>query len=63
MNEIVINSMFDYLDVSSIELLGYAVNNISEAIEKESSIPSELKQKLEESIYMVREVQEHLYKK
>ena len=63
MNEIVINSMFDYLDVSSIELLGYAVNNISEAIEKESSIPNELKQKLEESIYMVREVQEHLYKK
>ena len=63
MNEIVINSMFDYLDVSSIELLGYAVNNISEAIEKESSISSELKQKLEESIYMVREVQEHLYKK
>lgn len=58
--KVMCESLF-YFEPNSIELLGYAKNNIAEAKEKATDIPQEYLDKLNAAFSLVNEVQEHLF--
>lgn len=46
---------------NSIELLGYAQNEIVQTIQAVRTLPQEQKEKLRTAYYLLKEVQEYLY--
>lgn len=55
------DSFFEWLTISSIELLGYAKNNILEAIERKSAISEKDKAELLSAFSIIDKVQEKFY--
>ena len=53
------DSIFDMPELNSIELLGYAKNNVIEAKEKASNLPMEYKDKWNNAYSLLHEVQEY----
>lgn len=60
MNETKINEI-EWFEPNTIELLGYAKNNIVEAKEKAPNLPSEYKEELSRAYSLVHKVQEYLF--
>lgn len=52
---------FTYYEANSIELLGYAKNNIAEAEEKISGLPINFKKNLQLVNKLLTEIQEYLF--
>mgnify|MGYP003300593526 CR=1 FL=1 len=50
-----------YVEVDSIEILGYAINDIAEANAKAKDLPEEYRDKLCDAYALILEVQEYLY--
>lgn len=51
----------EYMELNPIELLGFAKNNLIEAINKTADIPKEYQDKLHYAMKLIDEVQEYLY--
>ncbi len=54
--------MFEYLNATPIELLGYAMNNIVEAASQAENLPCRYKSKLRKAYILLYTAQEYLYK-
>lgn len=54
--------MFEYLNATPIELLGYAMNNIVEAESQAEDLPCRYKSKLRKAYILLYTIQEYLYK-
>lgn len=55
------DELYLLFETNSIELIGYAKNNIVEAKEKEINLPTEYIEKMEKAYSLLHEVQEYLY--
>lgn len=53
--------IIQYLEISPIELLGYAKNNIVEVEDRVLKLPQEYTDKLSQAYRLLDEVQEYLY--
>lgn len=53
--------VYVYREPNSIELIGYAMNDISKAKELETMLPTEYSNKLSRAYTLLDEVQEYLY--
>ena len=58
---IYIEDINSYLELNSIELLGYSKNNIIESMERSEELPPKYENKLHKAYKLIDEVQEYLY--